>query len=260
MEVLKAKTLCSMTGSGLADHIVVGIADHSCTRCGDPLFIVVPSSDHTSQDASLLCCSEGSVQPLHDASFAVQQLVEDRIRLMIEGGGLSEASRRMVFVIGSETSAHQNTTPTINSSVGARSTKTSSIDIPVPQGFRTVSWIRQYEAELIVSSYDNERSFTLTADDGSVVFETQYFPGDSPEAIRFKAQVLGVRHRKNGTRNIGWIRREEAKAVLQTYDEQRSVDFLHTGFGRGGRVEFFGADSQAAQTYRSQTRLLRRNA
>jgi hypothetical protein len=260
MEVLKVGTVCSKTGSGLADHIVVGIADHPCTRCGDPLFMVVPGSDHSAQDASLLCCSEGFVQPLHDASFAVQQLVEDRIRLIIEGGGLREASRRMMLILGSKASAPPSSTQTTNLSVGVSSTKTSSIDVPVPQGFRTVSWIRQHEAELIVSSYDNERPFTLTADDGSPVFETQYFPADSPEAMRFKAQVLGVRHRRNGTRNLGWIRREEAKAVLQAYDEQRSVDFLHTRFGRGGRVEFFGAHSQAAQTYRSQTRLLRRNA
>jgi len=260
MESLKAGILCGKDGTAFADHIVVGIADHACTRCGDPLFMIVPGSDCSAQDASLLCCSEGFVQPLHDASFAVQQLVEDRLRLMIEGGGLNEASRRVGLVLGDKTSALPRSTQPTNQSAGVSRTKTSSIDVPIPEGFRTVSWIRQHEAELIVSSYDNERPFTLTADDGSPVFETQFFPADSPEAKRFKAQVLGVRHRRNGTRNLGWIRREEAKAVLRAYDEQRTVDFLHTSFGRGGRVEFFGADSEAAQTYRSQTRLLRRNA
>lgn len=260
MEVLTSGNLCREVDDQFANHLVVGVADHACTRCGDALFIIVPASAQSAQAVSLLCQSEGTVQLIHDSSFDVQQLVEDRVRLINDGSGVVEASRRLARVVAAKEARTPSAVQQASSIKESTSTRSSSIDVPVPQGFRTVSWIRQHEAELIVSSYDNERPFTLTADDGSPVFETQYFAADSPEAMRFKAQVLGIRHRGNGTRNLGWIRREEAKAVLQAYDEERSVDFLHTSFGRGGRVEFFGADSQAAQTYRSQTRLLRRNA
>lgn len=260
MENVVARDLCKGLDTQFNDYLVVGIADHPCTRCGGSLFLTVPDTAQSIQGASLLCSNEAVAQPIHDASFAVQQLVEDRLRSIYEGSGLVEASRRLATVLNQgKVGSHPAPRPTaaVEPSTAAR---TSSVDVPIPSGFRTVSWIRQHEAELIASSYDNQRAFTLTGDDGSPVFETQFFALDSPEAIRFKAQVLGVRHRKNGTRNLGWIRREEANAVLQAYDEQRSIDFLHTSFGRGGRVEFFGADSDAARTYRSQTRLLRRNA
>lgn len=242
----------------VGDLLVVGVNDSGCPKCGSPQFIGLPATARAGNEAVLVCNDCLNVLHLHDSSTQVQFAVEDRINLIIKVDGPIAASQRMASLLtmrNSEsplTSTHQ---ADASASLGP-STATNSEE--APDGFRTVSWIRDYEAELILSSYTNQRGYVLKSDDENPIFETEFYPSDSPEALKFRAQVLAVRIRKSGRRNVGWIRREEAQAVLDSYVAKDDVEFRHTQFGRGGLVQYFPAESPLVSKYRSQTRLLRR--
>jgi hypothetical protein len=242
----------------IGDLLVVGVNDSGCPKCGSPQFIGLPATARAGNEAVLICNNCLHVLNLHDSSTQVQFAVEDRINLIIKLDGPIAASQRMASLFATsnserpQRSTHQVDAPA--SLVPSSETKGDE----APEGFRTVSWIREYEAKLILSSYTNQRGYTLKSDDDSPIFETEFYPTDSPEAKKFRAQVLAVRIRKSGRRNVGWIRREEAQAVLDSYGAKDDVEFRHTQFGRGGLVQYFPAESPLVSKYRSQTRLLRR--
>ena len=130
-------------------------------------------------------------------------------------------------------------------------------DAPIPPGYRSISWIRYYEAEAIIHSYKSKSNFELKSDSSNIVLKCLYFPDDSEERRKFKANVQAIRVNNQNQRVIGWIRLEEARAVVEANKQRKDVDFAHIRFGRGGRVQFFSEDLEIAKKYRSSTRLLR---
>ena len=244
--------------SSVGDLLVIGINDLGCPKCGLPQFIAVPATARGGSEALLICRDCSHIAYLHDSATQVQFVVEDRVNLIIKHDSPVSASRRMAALL----EAQPDTVPAsqVHAS-GSRKSATHQVALDAedpPEGYRTVSWIREYEADLILSSYTNQRGYNLKSDEGTVFFETEFYPPDSSEAIKFRAQVLAIRIRKSGRRNVGWIRREEAQAVLDSYIAQQDVEFLHTQFGRGGLVQYFPSESPLVSKYRSQTRLLRR--
>jgi len=197
--------------------------------------------------------------------MASQFLVGDRYSLLLERTSVEHASVAVadaILVLGQALSGHLGELPTGSSvehtsrAVGVGS---SHVDVPVPEGYRSVAWIREYEAELVVSAYKARQSFELKNDAGLPIFRATYFADSTPESVKFKANVQAVRVRKNGVRVVGWIRHEEARAVLDANRDGRDIEFFHVKHGHGGLVQFFPEASEAARTYLSTTRLLRKS-
>jgi hypothetical protein len=131
--------------------------------------------------------------------------------------------------------------------------------VPVPDGFKNVAWLRLHEARAIERSYELEKDIEVETTSGQVVFTAKYFASSSKEAQKYYANVKAIRIKNLGQeRVVGWIRQEEASAVIHANDIESSFEFDHIRHGKGGKVEFFTPDSLEAKTFRSTTRLLRR--
>ena len=130
-------------------------------------------------------------------------------------------------------------------------------EAPIPKGYRSISWIRHYEAEAIIHAYKSRSDFELKSDMGKSVFKCLFFLDDSDERRKFKANVQAIRINNQNQRVIGWIRIEEAQAVVEAHASKKEVEFMHLKFGNGGKVEYFPEDSEVVRKYRSTTRLLR---
>jgi hypothetical protein len=132
-------------------------------------------------------------------------------------------------------------------------------DAPIPKGFRSISWIRFYEAEAIMHSYKTKSNFELKSESQTVLLRCNYFPDDSEERRKFKANVQAIRVNNQNQRVIGWIRQEEARAVIEAEKSGSDIDFSHIKFGNGGKVQYFSPELDVAKKYRSSTRLLRKD-
>jgi hypothetical protein len=132
-------------------------------------------------------------------------------------------------------------------------------DGAIPPGYRSVAWIRQYEAHAIKHSFEIKSDHKIKNDSGDVVFECLYFADDSFEVRKFKSNVQAVRINGQNRRVVGWIRREEAKAVIEADENRADVEFGHIKAGNGGLIQFFPEHLEVAKKYRSTTRLLRKD-
>ena len=90
------------------------------------------------------------------------------------------------------------------------------------------------------------------------MFECLYFNDDAFEVRKFKSNVQAVRINGQNRRVVGWIRREEAKAVIEADEKRADVEFGHIKAGNGGLIQFFPEHLEVVKKYRSTTRLLRK--
>jgi len=131
------------------------------------------------------------------------------------------------------------------------------VAVEVPEGYRNIGWIRDYEAEAIADAYKSSKSVSVLSN-GKSIFLAE-FVDDEIQVQKYRASVNALRIRPNGNRKgVGWIRLEEAEAIIKATISQSNVEFQHKKFGKGGIVEFFSSESREAITYRSTTRLLRK--
>jgi hypothetical protein len=119
--------------------------------------------------------------------------------------------------------------------------------------------LRNYEAEAIIKSFESKSNFELKSDDAKVLIKCLYFSENSDERKKFKSNVQAIRVNNQNQRVIGWIRFEEAQAVVESNRVKRDLDFNHLLDGKGGRVQYFPENSEIAKKYRSTTRLLRKS-
>jgi len=131
-------------------------------------------------------------------------------------------------------------------------------DGAIPPGYRSVAWIKLYEANAIKYAFETKKNHTIKDDSGNVIFECIYFPDSAFEVRKFKSNVQAVRIKGENRRVIGWIRREEAKAVIEANDKRIDVEFGHIKAGNGGLIQFFPEHLEVVKKYRSTTRLLRK--
>jgi hypothetical protein len=131
-------------------------------------------------------------------------------------------------------------------------------DGAIPPVYRSVAWIKLYEANAIKYAFETKKNHTIKDDSGNVIFECIYFPDSAFEVRKFKSNVQAVRIKGENRRVIGWIRREEAKAVIEANDKRIDVEFGHIKAGNGGLIQFFPEHLEVAKKYRSTTRLLRK--
>lgn len=240
------------------DWIIWGFDDLLCTSCSQyQLLIKKSGSSNFPVDFATVCTSFQHFQSVLDVPMEHKFVMSDRVKLIEENSNFDSTSAKVseIFQIikTSKVSSSELETELQLSKLAA-----AKLDAPVPDGYRNIAWIRKYEAEAILQTYKNEKSVALHDDNGRVFFESTFFTLESSEAKKFRANACAVRHRASGTRLVGWIRREEARAVLDAIEKQKSIEFSHIKFGSGGMVQYFPEDSPQAKKYLSTTRLLRK--
>jgi hypothetical protein len=131
-------------------------------------------------------------------------------------------------------------------------------DAVIPAGYRSVAWVRPYEARAIKYSFETKSDHKVKNDSGDVIFECLYFNDDAYEVRKFKSNVQAIRINDQNRRVVGWIRREEAKAIIEAEENRADVEFGHIKAGNGGLIQFFPEHLEVVKKYRSSTRLLRK--
>jgi hypothetical protein len=129
--------------------------------------------------------------------------------------------------------------------------------IPVPDGYRSVGWVRPLEAQAAVEAYQLHRD-TPILNSGAVVGWARYGQHDSPPGRVPDADVQLVRVSTRGERTVCWITEYEAVAIVSAASRSGTVMVSPPGKNWSGRVEYHHPDSPAAMQFRSTTRLLRK--
>ena len=268
MLTLEELGLNSLEGwdTDISDWLFVGITDIPCLHCEVFGFIISPKSDSSfPSDFRFLCASCLEQKRFVDFSMTQQVYLSDKYRFMMEDGiekysSDSLKTQKLVkILLGEQTVQLEKNSESSQIKQFAVLGKNlrGNEDAPIPKGYRSIAWIRYYEAEAIIHSYKTKSDFELKSDSLAIVLKCLYFPDDSDERRKFKANVQAIRVNNQNQRVIGWIRLEEARAVVEANQLRKDVDFVHTKFGNGGRVQFFSEDLDVAKKYRSSTRLLR---
>ncbi|SCG67769.1 Sigma-70, region 4 [Micromonospora coxensis] len=128
--------------------------------------------------------------------------------------------------------------------------------VSVPAGYRSVGWVRPHEAEAAVLAYQLHSDVPMH-DGDKISGWARYVDDSSGDASKFRANVMLARARSQGERIVCWIREHEAFSVVQAAAERRSMSVRGPDGVTTGLVQYFPPGSEAAERYRSTTRLLR---
>lgn len=250
----------------ISDWFFIGMTDISCNRCAIFRIIISPRVDSAfPSEFRFLCLSCLEQKRFLDFSMAQQGFLSDKYKYISEDGieKYSEESlstlRLLKISLGGQPGKIQEEPLGKSSKPFAVLSKDlrGSEDAPIPKGYRSISWIRYYEAEAIIHAYKSKSDFELKSDTSELVLKCLYFSDDSEERRKFKANVQAIRVNNQNQRVIGWIRLEEARAIVEANQLRKDVDFAHLKIGNGGKVQFFSEDLDVVKKYRSTTRLLR---
>lgn len=132
------------------------------------------------------------------------------------------------------------------------------VETVVPDGYRSVAWLREPEAAGVLKALQLRRDIEVPALNGNIPSLVRYFTPESVQARKYHARTLVVRQRKTGDRWVGWIREYEARAVLQAVARETDVEVRNETGKHIGLIRYYPPGSEVAKKYRSTTRLLRR--
>ena len=250
----------STQASQYLDFHILSMSDIPCSSC-DSSYAILSSTLNPNfpGDFMYFCLECFEAKKYASLSMNNQSLMADRYKSMYENG-IDRTSRFFGQF------AHSLITYLAPLALNGKSTSFEVADVPkgandapIPIGYRTISWIRAYEADAIIYSHKNKKNYELKNSEGETIFQCLFYPDDSEEYRKFKANVQAIRINNSNQRVIGWIRLEEAKAILDAVKGRLDVDFQHLRIGNGGKVQFFSEDLDVAKKYRSTTRLLRKD-
>ncbi|WP_203839248.1 hypothetical protein [Winogradskya humida] len=141
-------------------------------------------------------------------------------------------------------------------------TRVESVDhhapdgLPVPDGYRSVGWIRVSEAQAAVDAYRLRRD-TPVLTHNVIVGWARYYPNKSASVNTFDAAVHLARMTDHHESIVCRITEYEAAAVINAATRGRTVMISPPGKNWSGRVEYYPRNSSAALRLDSTTRLLR---
>lgn len=224
-----------------------------CPKCQNTAVLFVCSGTDSPFEGTCLFCPKESILLWSDSlSVTLRNQMFEDFRIVFDS--VDEANSWPV----EEEVKKQNLKLTQKSAKSTNSIDEST-DAFAPKGFRHVGWLREEEAKAILEAYEQRKSQDIFNSQGQKKGEARYFADETPEAIKYKSNVHLVRLRKSGERWVGWIRLEEAQAILQALASKSNVTFGHKDFGKGGEVQYYPEESEMAKRFLSQTRLLRRS-
>lgn len=232
----------------------------SCPRCDGRALITFRVENFNPLTGILVyCATETSAHRGVDLGMNFIGSMHSRVKDFLANNNVSEFEKVEVGdqVASREIKAKVNPSPSKpRAEIKVDPLKAS---VPVPEGFKNVAWLKSYEALAIERAYNLKKDISVEKPAGNIIFTAKYFPPNSKEAQSYYAHVKALRIKNLGqVRIVGWIRNEEALAVIEANKEKRDIDFDHIEFGKGGRIEYFAADSIEAKTFKSTTRLLRK--
>jgi hypothetical protein len=243
----------------LNEWLVVGAFDATCIHCGACYLICCsPDAPQFPSGVLLVCCS--CAKSLHptDLSSIARNLLQDRFEFANDRS-LEDLSVRFSNLLSSRVSVDMGELiPKNEKLTKTESNSKGEVNVPVPEGFRNVAWVRPYEAQAVVEAINSKADVQKWDEHGALSLICHYVAPESPEAMKYHSSCQVVRVRPRGPRVLGWIRREEAEAILEAVSLQESVTFEHSEYGSGGIAEYFDPEGPAALRYRSPTRLLRK--
>ncbi len=272
MQTLEELGLNSLEGwdESISDWLFFGLTDFTCGSCQVFSLIIAPSMESPfPSDFRFICISCLSQKRFIDYPMAQQSFLADKFNFITDEGkerfandSLRTLNLSKILFGGlshlSDVKNPLNLDSSRSFTILERGLRGNE-DAPIPQGYRSISWIRFYEAEAIIHAYKSKEDFELRSDSEAIVLKCLYFSDDSEERRKFKANVQAIRVNSQNQRVIGWIRIEEARAVIEANKSRQDIDFVHLKFGNGGKVQFFSEELDVAKKYRSTTRLLRKD-
>lgn len=224
-----------------------------CPKCqNNAVLLVCSGTDSPFEGTCLFCPTESIVIWSDSLSINLRNQIFEEFRIVFDSTDDAD------FWPAEEELKTHNLKVTQKSAKSTNSIDENT-DAFAPKGFRHVGWLREEEAKAIIKAYEHTKSQDVINPQGQKKGEARYFAEGSPEVIKYKANVHLVRLRKSGERWVGWIRLEEAQAILQALDSKSNVTFGHKDFGKGGEVQYYPQDSDMVKRFLSQTRLLRRS-
>lgn len=237
----------SVVNAKLGSWVVWGLYDGVCKECSTPLFLIA-ESDSTSDvsKTALICLSAKDIVRAPNYQLEVSNVIKSRLDLALDQLGVLGIN--LGFLDASKV-------PQIQVEIGGVS---ESSDVPLPEGFRSVGWIKPDEAATVIKCFATKSNQELTNEKGRVVFVARYVPDSDPDSRKYHSNCEASRVKVNGGGRKMWIRESEALAVREADELRRTIEYSHTGFGNGGIVEYFEPSHPAAKRYLSTTRLLRR--
>jgi hypothetical protein len=229
-----------------------------CPKCqGRALLLTRFQNFNALTGIVVFCSKESRIYKAMELDHGQLTEIENRVKTFLAEHSL-EDSQKVTFEEAKELSVKKRVPKKDSVTLMTIEVDPLVASVPVPEGFKNIAWIKNYEAQAIEKSYQLEKSIPVNTTSGKNLFIAEYLEG-SRDSIKYHAGVRAVRIKSNGTtRTVGWIRKEEAAAVLEAQQSKQDIEFDHEDFGKGGLVQFFPEDSLAAKTYRSTTRLLRR--
>lgn len=268
----------------LLDWSIITLLDVLCLEC-DFLSLLI-SKDVDSDfpgDFKIFCPNCFSVRDFSELEMQQQNLLTDRFSL-IKDQGLSETILRLenIFSIlfnsiklnpnngkyntfsSNSKNESENASPFKPPKLELKNENEVSVlrkgedDAPIPPGYRSVAWLRVHEAQAVKHCFKIKESHEVFDNDGNLVFQCNYYLNESYEVRKFKSNVQAIRINGQNRRVIGWIRLEEANAIIESSNKRADVEFFHVRAGHGGLVQFFPEHNEIAKKYRSTTRLLRK--
>lgn len=254
----------------ISEWIFIGMSDFSCVSCNIFTLLIAPSTESDFPSEFKTFCASCHIQKrIVDFPLTQQNLMLDKFKI-IKDSGLEKNAKETLETIfnlnkiltGLEKKGFaQNKVEshTRDSSQNLPRTFSTNGDSSIPEGYRNVAWLRNYEAEAIIKSFESKSNFESNSDDMKASIKCLYFSENSEERKKFKSNVQAIRVNNQNQRVIGWIRFEEAQAVVESNRIKGDLEFNHLLDGKGGRVQYFPENSEIAKKYRSTTRLLRKN-
>jgi hypothetical protein len=128
--------------------------------------------------------------------------------------------------------------------------------VPVPAGYRNVAWLRPHEAVAALDSYQRACDVPIRHE-GKVVGWARYYPDNSPDARKYRANVRVERASAGSARTVCWVRPREAMAVVSAANAKQDQLIRDAEGQLTGMVQYFPPTSPEAVRFRSVTRLLR---
>ena len=240
--------------------LVIGVGDIRCQLCQMSLLIIAKSiSPAYPGDISAACLGCRIIKHPMDMTMSQQSTLQDRITEILENGPdlAANSIQKLLETLASNLAGGLLSLCQIPTEFGE--IKRGEEDAPIPKGYRSIAWLRRYEAAAILSSYKHKRNFALKNSHDVLLFQCNYFPDTSNESRKFHSNVQAIRINQANQRVLGWIRVEEARAVISAADLEKDVEFGPVRYGNGGMVQYFSESLEMAKKYRSTTRLLRKD-
>ena len=231
-----------------------------CPRCDGRALITFRVDNFNPMTGILVyCATESSAHRGVDLGMAFIGDTGSKVRQFLTNNDVSKFER---IEIGDKTASKQIkeiVSPTSRTALAEIKVDPLVASVPVPTGYRNVAWLKNHEALAIERAYVLKKDISVEKPAGNIIFTAKYFAPESKEAKKYFASVQALRIRSlRNDRVVGWIRFEEALAVIKANKDMADLEFEHIEHGKGGKVEYFQPDSIEVKTFKSTTRLLRK--